>query len=248
MTLTSRRKYERWRRKRRAVSPVIAELLLIVITVALGTLVYSFASTAFGGFGSGFSNLVQSAGAQLSEKIVVEQAYFYNTVTNNTNCEPGPAIDHCGGVLYVRNVGASPVQLVDIFLGNVTSPSSEPISTVPDSAPYLSCSSSALLPAKVATAQPGQVCFYTFVEVPNPCTGAPPGALYCNNLLPPPQANAVANEIQPGAVAIVHFMLPISSYCVPASGLNCTVAFGGTTYAFTLVTARGNNFVAYETA
>ena len=54
--LTRRNGFDKWRRKRRhAVSPVIAELLLIVITVAIGTLVYSFASTAFGGFGSGFS-------------------------------------------------------------------------------------------------------------------------------------------------------------------------------------------------
>ncbi len=77
-------------KKRRAVSPVIAELLLIVITVAIGTLVYSFASTAFGGFGAGFSNLVQNAGGQLTEDVIVEQVSFFTTA-------PGRRADvlHC---------------------------------------------------------------------------------------------------------------------------------------------------------
>jgi hypothetical protein len=214
-------------------------LLLIVITVAIGTLVYSFASTAFGGFGSGFSNLVQGAGQQLSENIVVEQAYFYNSVTNNTVCAPGPGTTHCGGVLYVRNVGSNPVLIDQIYIGNVTSPTSQAILTVSSSA-FPQCSSNALQPAIQGTIPPGQngqICFFTFSLPPPPIT-------YNNNLLP----MTAANEIMPGQVAIIHFMLPVSSFCVPASGLDCTVAYGGTTYAFTLVTSRGNEFVVYETA
>ena len=205
MTLTSRRKYGRWRRNRRAVSPVIAELLLIVITVALGTLVYSFASTAFGGFGSGFSNLVQNAGQQLSENIVVEQAYFYNSVANNSGCssaDAGPT--HCGGVLFVRNTGSAPVLIDDIFIGNVTSSASEPITTVPASTTF--CSSNSLTPANIATATSGQICFYQFATAGPPavvCGGNP----YCNDEIP----MTVTNEIMPGGVAIIHFILPVSA-------------------------------------
>jgi len=231
--VTRRRAQERWRRKRRAVSPVIAELLLIVMTVAIGTLVYSFASSAFGGFGTGFSNLVQGAGQQLSENIAIEQVYFFNSVANNTGCasfNPGPT--HCGGVLYVRNVGNDPVLIDAIYMGNVTQPNSPTILTLAPPPP--TCSSNTLTPAIVATAQAGQVCFFTFAA----------GPTYDNNLIP----MTAANEIAPGQVALIHFMLPDSSYCAIATPLNCTVAFGGTTYAFTLVTSRGNNFVAYETA
>ena len=96
---------------------MIAELLLIVITVAIGTLVYSFAATAFGGFGSGFSALVVNAGQQLSENLVVEQAYFFTN--NSVGCVPGysgPAQpDGCGGVLYVRNVGVDPIAIEEIL-------------------------------------------------------------------------------------------------------------------------------------
>jgi flagellin-like protein len=230
-----------WRRKRRAVSPVIAELLLIVITVAIGTLVYSFASTAFGGFSGGFSNLVQNAGAQLSENVVVEQAFFYNSVNNNTACaafDAGPT--HCGGVLYVRNDGTSPVLLDAIYIGNVTSPSSPPILTLPSSSPH--CSSNTMQPAIVGPpSQNGEICFFTFG---NPGVPAPGDQPYNNNLIP----TTVANEIMPQQVAIIHFMLPDSSFCAVAHPQYCTIAYGGTTYAFTLVTSRGNEFVAYETA
>ncbi len=238
--LTRRNRFDKWRRKRRhAVSPVIAELLLIVITVAIGTLVYSFASTAFGGFGSGFSNLVQNAGQQLSENIAIEKVFFYNGVNNNTACMAGPGTTHCGGVMYVRNVGLNPVEIDAIYLGNLTSASSPAILTVPSSTP--SCSSNSLLPSIVGPpAQNGQVCFFTFNSAPPPP--------YLNNFLPPPTSNALANEIMPGQVSIIHFMLADSSFCTALDTTPCTVAFGGTTYAITIVTARGNAFVAYETA
>jgi len=203
------------------------------MTVAIGTLVYSFASTAFGGFGTGFSNLVAGAGAQLSENVAIEKVQFYNSVANNTNCasfNPGPT--HCGGILYVRNIGVNPVLIDAIYVGNVTSPNSPAINTLAPPPP--TCSSNTMTPAVVATATPGQVCFFTFGG----------GTTYNNNLIP----MTAANEIAPGQVIEIHFMLPDSSFCALATPTNCTVAFGGTTYAFTLVTSRGNNFVAYETA
>ncbi len=179
--LTRRNRFDKWRRKRRhAVSPVIAELLLIVITVAIGTLVYSFASTAFGGFGSGFSNLVQNAGQQLSENIAIEKVFFYNGVTNNTSCasfNPGPS--HCGGVLYVRNTGVNPVLIEAVYLGNVTASASPALLTVPGSTPQ--CSSNGLQPAIVATGQTGQVCFFNFA---NPGVPAPGDQPYNNSQSP----------------------------------------------------------------
>jgi flagellin-like protein len=104
---------DRLRVKRRGVSSIIAELLLIVITVSIGTLVYGFASTAFGGFGAGFSNLVQGAGSQLAENVVIEQVYFI-TATNSTSCPVA-----CGD-LFLRNVGANTVTIQAIYLIDIT--------------------------------------------------------------------------------------------------------------------------------
>jgi flagellin-like protein len=103
---------DRLRVKRRGVSSIIAELLLIVITVSIGTLVYGFASTAFGGFGAGFSDLVQGAGSQLAENVVVEQVYFITTT--NSTCPVA-----CGD-LFLRNVGANTVTIQAIYLVDVT--------------------------------------------------------------------------------------------------------------------------------
>jgi len=92
--------------RRRAVSTIIAEMLLIAMTVALGTIVYSFASTSFGAFGNGFTQLVSGAGDALSEHVIVEQVYFF---TNQT-----------GGDLYIRNVGLKNTSLVAMYVSNET--------------------------------------------------------------------------------------------------------------------------------
>jgi len=103
------------RMRRRGVSTIIAELLLIVITVSIGTLVYSFASTAFGGFGAGFSNLVQNAGNQLAENVVVEQTYFIN-FNSTASC---PVTSTCGD-LFIRNVGSNTATISNAYLTNIT--------------------------------------------------------------------------------------------------------------------------------
>jgi hypothetical protein len=116
---------------------VIAELLLIVITVSIGTLVYSFASTAFGGFGAGFSNLVQEAGNQLAENVVVEQIHFF---VNGT----------VGGDLYLRNVGANTAVVLKIYVVDI-SPTG--VTTVVASAtePYLPANGLSMAPGTSAT-------------------------------------------------------------------------------------------------
>ncbi len=108
--------------KRRAVSTIIAELLLIAMTVAIGTLVYSFASAAFGSFGTGFTGLVSGSGDTLSEHLIVEQVSFF---TNST-----------GGDVFVRNVGPKPATILAIYLSNVTGPPlNTPVPMCPGSPP-----------------------------------------------------------------------------------------------------------------
>lgn len=93
-------------RERRGVSTVVAELMMIAVVVALGTVVYTFASTAFGNFGSGFANLVSGSGQQLSERLVVEQVAFVSSGT----------VD-----VYVRNVGGNVINVTAVYADNLTS-------------------------------------------------------------------------------------------------------------------------------
>ena len=212
---------------------MIAELLLIVMTVAIGTLVYSFASTAFGGFGSGFSNLVVGAGQQLSENLAIEQVFFYNNVNNNSanvnpivGCAPYSAPGgHCGGILYVRNVGINPITITNIYLVNVTSTGDQAITTV---SAAVTCSSSTLAASTVCFAISDSTHLYQSAFNSSMTSGI---------------------RVVPGQAIAIHVILPdSSSSCAVGTPQYCVVAFGGTTYAFTIVTSRGNNFVAYESA
>jgi flagellin-like protein len=179
-------------KKRRAVSPVIAELLLIVITVAIGTLVYSFASTAFGGFGAGFSNLVQNAGSQLTENVVVDQVAFLHNDSGIANGCGAPL--ECAGDIFVGNAGSNTATINEIYATNVTSGTPLGSSDI-----------------QFSVYCPGH-------KYVSPCPSAP-GPI----------------SIAPGQTIMVRFetTTPVAS---------------GSTYAFTLITARGNQIVAYEKA
>jgi flagellin-like protein len=200
-------------KKRRGVSPVIAELLLIVITVAIGTLVYSFASTAFGGFGAGFSNLVSNAGGQLSENLVVEQVYFlHNSTGNGGGCPksvPGQA-GECAGDIFLGNSGSNAIMVNSIFITNVTA--STPISS-PNNVQFIGYSSTLLT-----------------WSVPLPNTNPPSH----DSTLVGCTAKCFL-YIAPGQTVMLRFQ-------------TTDPANPGTTYAFTFITARGNQIVAYEKA
>lgn len=97
-------------KRRVAVSTIIAELMLLGIVVALGTIVYTFASTAFGNFGSGFSGVISNAGDALSERIVIEQVSF----------SPCPGQTNQQACIYVRNVGQLDVTVVSVYVTDLT--------------------------------------------------------------------------------------------------------------------------------
>ncbi len=204
------------RMKKRGVSSIIAELLLIVITVAIGTLVYSFASTAFGGFGAGFSNLVQGAGNQLAENVVVEQVYFFNNYTSP--CLP-PAIPSriCAtGDLFVRNTGQNTAVISEIFVTNVTA-NTPLIESGPPTGPV-------------------DMTFRLCLPIGPGCTWAVNPQSWLPNTNPTGCSNSPCiASIPPGTSAILKF------YCVDPIA-------AGNVYAFTLITARGNQFVVYEKA
>ena len=209
------------RMKKRAVSTIIAELLLIVITVSIGTLVYSFASTAFGGFGAGFSNLVQDQGNKLSENLVVEQVYFF---TNSTSCRS--SVTECSGDLFVRNTGANTLTISEIFVTNVTA-----------NTPVHACTTSPCTPNSNLIFWAWNPTTSTYgVTLPNAAStsGLPPASSWYAYLQACTVAPCIAG-IAPGQSLQIYFTTQDS--VVP-----------GTVFAFTLVSARGNLYVAYEKA
>lgn len=90
--------------KRRGLSPIIAELILVAITVVIGTTVFYVGSTAVGGYASGFSLLFGKGANAAQEIYVVEYAQFGTGGANIT----------------IRNVGYVVTQLTSVDLFNQT--------------------------------------------------------------------------------------------------------------------------------
>jgi FlaG/FlaF family flagellin (archaellin) len=88
----------------KAVSQVIAALLLIAISVAAAVLVYVF---SIGLLGS-----LQSSGGQQAKQQVIMEAYNWPATAGGT----GTALS-----LTVRNVGPASVQFADLFINGVAS-------------------------------------------------------------------------------------------------------------------------------
>lgn len=82
--------------QRRAVSPIIATLLLIAIAVASGILVYVFTGSLAG-------SLTKSGGSQVTQSLSME-AYNFQSLTSL--------------IVYVQNTGASNVNMTQTFYLN----------------------------------------------------------------------------------------------------------------------------------
>jgi flagellin-like protein len=93
----------RRRRARRAVSDVVATLLMVAVVVSLGVVAFTFASTGLGTLTQSFSGLMSNQANAVSEHFVVEQATF--TFSGTT-----------GADVYVRNVGAIASTLVSVYI------------------------------------------------------------------------------------------------------------------------------------
>jgi flagellin-like protein len=79
--------------KRKAVSPVIATLILIAITVAVAIIAYSWITGIVGGFGG--------APVQVQEVLSLD-GYNYAPVSS-------------GCTMYIRNAGATQVQIAKVY-------------------------------------------------------------------------------------------------------------------------------------
>lgn len=106
MRFHDRRGYQDRHRKRRAVSDVVATLLMVAIVVSLGVVVFTFASTGLSSLTQSFTGLMSNQANALSEHIVVEQVVF--------------SFSAPGADLYLRNVGSISSTLVSVYVVDQT--------------------------------------------------------------------------------------------------------------------------------
>jgi TRAP-type mannitol/chloroaromatic compound transport system permease large subunit len=91
-----------------AVSTVVANMLMILITLSLAAILVAWAGTTYGAFSGGSSLFFQQRGQALQERYVVEQVFF-NKTTNSI-------------MIFVRNVGSIEVHLVAIYVNGSSHP------------------------------------------------------------------------------------------------------------------------------
>jgi flagellin-like protein len=92
--------------RRRAVSPIIASLLLIAIAVAAGIIVYVYVNSLAG-------NLTGGGGNQETQQLQL-QAYAFNVVKAGTTVGTGQVID-----IDLQNVGSSSISISAIYVDGI---------------------------------------------------------------------------------------------------------------------------------
>ena len=94
-------KIGKFRVSKKAVSPVIATLLMIAVAVAASVIVYVWSAGLLG-------TLMGGGGAQVKEQLIVEAYDWVNTATLK---------------LYLRNVGSSDIEVAAIYIGGTAATS-----------------------------------------------------------------------------------------------------------------------------
>jgi archaellum component FlaF (FlaF/FlaG flagellin family) len=95
-------------KRKLGVSTVVANMLMILITLSLAAILVAWAGTTYGAFSGGSSLFFQQRGQALQERFVIEEVFFNKTAKTI--------------LLFVRNVGAQQINLVAIYV-NGTLPS-----------------------------------------------------------------------------------------------------------------------------
>lgn len=125
---------------RKAVSPIIATLLLIAIAVAAGIIVYVYVNSLAGG-------LTQGGGQQVSDQLQMD-AYVYISGGSGSL------------TITIRDVGSSTVQVSSIFFdgtlaGTINSVAGSTCSPTATSSPYGTCAPGQTLTMKMTTIPAG---------------------------------------------------------------------------------------------
>ncbi len=102
----------KWK-NRLGVSTVIANMLMIGITLSLAAILVAWAGNSYGAFSGGSQLFYQQRGQALQENFVIEEVFFNRTAIQQI-------------FVFVRNVGLININIVAIYVnGTSLTPSSE---------------------------------------------------------------------------------------------------------------------------
>ena len=96
---------ERYRRSRKGLSTIMANLLMLIIVVFLSSMLFVWAVSSFGTYQGGAAYWFSSKSLANQERVTVEYVGFTGASLNNAK-------------IYVRNVGAIPFTLAAVYLNS----------------------------------------------------------------------------------------------------------------------------------
>jgi archaellum component FlaG (FlaF/FlaG flagellin family) len=100
------------------VSTVVANMLMILITLSLAAILVAWAGTSYGSFSSGSQLFYAQRQQALQERFVIEMVSFNKTGTNHTL------------MMFVRNVGVQQITIETIYVnGTAAGTSALPLDT-----------------------------------------------------------------------------------------------------------------------
>jgi len=104
---TSRRKRPRKFWSRRGISTVVANVMMIGITLSLAAILVAWAGQSYGAFSGGSQLFYQQRGQALQENFVIEEVFFNKTAPDQI-------------YIFVRNVGLININIVALYFNGTS--------------------------------------------------------------------------------------------------------------------------------
>jgi archaellum component FlaF (FlaF/FlaG flagellin family) len=94
---------------RRGISTIVANIMMIGITLSLGAILVAWVGQSYGAFGGGSQLYYQQRGQALQESFVIEEVFFIKSGS------PNDQID-----IFVRNVGLININIAAIYVNGTS--------------------------------------------------------------------------------------------------------------------------------
>ena len=131
-----------WWRSRRGISTVVANMMMVGITLSLGAILVAWAGQSYGAFSGGSQVYYGQREQALQENFVIEEVFF----VQNSTCSSCILV-------FVRNVGLININVVAIYVNGA------PITPITTGSTHGWCSYSGTPPLQGLTV--GQVCEFS---------------------------------------------------------------------------------------
>nr|MDO8133083.1 hypothetical protein [Candidatus Njordarchaeum guaymaensis] len=103
--IKNRRTMPRFIGSRRAISTILANVLVVIIVVSLGTTLFIWTTGVMGAYQGGAGVWFSTRSEVMKERLAIEEVWF-----------TGP--DHMNITIYVRNVGANEVKIGALYVNS----------------------------------------------------------------------------------------------------------------------------------